>query len=197
MRLEQRIGRIDRIGQTKVARVFNLLLADSVEYRVQEVLEEKLATILAEFGVDKTADLLDSQEAGAEFERVYREALLNPAEITARVDALLSTVREQGAAAQRSAQLLAEERPLDPAAAARMRGHPLAQWLGRMVEAGVVADGGSVRRTDSAISAQWPDGREQTLVLDGEIGVLLAHEAVTDLLARCYRHAPAQAVPWL
>ena len=54
MRIEQRIGRVDRIGQKLPVKAFNLIFEDSVELRVQEVLEEKLATILDEFGVDKT-----------------------------------------------------------------------------------------------------------------------------------------------
>jgi hypothetical protein len=49
----------------------NLIFEDSVELRVQEVLEEKLATILDEFGVDKTQDVLDSAESGAVFEKLY------------------------------------------------------------------------------------------------------------------------------
>ena len=62
MRIEQRIGRVDRIGQKRPVKAFNLIFEDSVELRVQEVLEEKLATILDEFGVDKTQDVLDSAE---------------------------------------------------------------------------------------------------------------------------------------
>jgi len=54
MRLEQRIGRVDRIGQAHVVRAANFICEDSVEYRVREVLEEKLAIILDEFGIDKT-----------------------------------------------------------------------------------------------------------------------------------------------
>jgi len=56
MRLEQRIGRVDRIGQTHEVRALNLVLEDSVEHRVREVLEQKLAVIFQEFGVDKTGD---------------------------------------------------------------------------------------------------------------------------------------------
>ncbi len=63
MRLEQRIGRVDRIGQSHVVRALNLVLEDTVEFRVREVLEEKLAVILREFGVDKTGDVLDSADA--------------------------------------------------------------------------------------------------------------------------------------
>jgi len=45
VRLEQRIGRVDRIGQTHTARAINFVFEDSVEHRVREVLEEKLAVL--------------------------------------------------------------------------------------------------------------------------------------------------------
>jgi SNF2 family DNA or RNA helicase len=50
MRIEQRIGRVDRIGQKRPVKAFNLIFEDSVELRVQEVLEEKLAKKAAAFG---------------------------------------------------------------------------------------------------------------------------------------------------
>ena len=78
MRLEQRIGRVDRIGQTHVVRALNFILEGSVEYRVLEVLEQKLAAILEELGIDKTGDVLDSAQAGHMFDEMYVEAILNP-----------------------------------------------------------------------------------------------------------------------
>lgn len=55
MRMEQRIGRVDRIGQRHIVRALNFVLEDTVEHRVREVLETKLQIILDEFGVDKTS----------------------------------------------------------------------------------------------------------------------------------------------
>jgi SNF2 family DNA or RNA helicase len=71
MKLEQRIGRVDRIGQKHVVRALNFALEDTVELRVREVLEEKLQRILEEFGVDKLSDVLDSEEGGVDFEQLY------------------------------------------------------------------------------------------------------------------------------
>ena len=47
MRVEQCIGRIDRIGQKHPVKVYNLVFNNTVEHRVREVLEEKLLIILA------------------------------------------------------------------------------------------------------------------------------------------------------
>ncbi|NLB89407.1 MAG: phosphopantothenoylcysteine decarboxylase, partial [Syntrophomonadaceae bacterium] len=56
MKIEQRIGRVDRIGQQREVLVYNLILADTVENRVKAVLEEKLSVILKELGKNKTAN---------------------------------------------------------------------------------------------------------------------------------------------
>ena len=42
MRLEQRIGRVDRIGQSHAVKAVNFVLEETVEYRVREVLEEEV-----------------------------------------------------------------------------------------------------------------------------------------------------------
>ena len=42
MKIEQRIGRIDRIGQDKPIRIFNLWVKDTVEARVLDVLENRI-----------------------------------------------------------------------------------------------------------------------------------------------------------
>jgi SNF2 family DNA or RNA helicase len=93
MRVEQRIGRVDRIGQTKEVRALNLVLENSVEARVYEIWQQKLATILAEFGVDKTGDVLDSGEASVEFERLARTALLNPKALENEFDQVITDIR--------------------------------------------------------------------------------------------------------
>ena len=60
MMIEQRIGRVDRIGQKEVVQAFNMLTNNSVDLRVYEVIHEKLNSILNQLGIDKTADVLDS-----------------------------------------------------------------------------------------------------------------------------------------
>ncbi|MCK5342197.1 MAG: SWF/SNF helicase family protein, partial [Candidatus Heimdallarchaeota archaeon] len=77
MRLEQRIGRIDRIGQEHDVKVINFQLADTVEQRVRDVIETKLETIKEEFndGEDKLADILSTLQDEFSFEKIYIDAV--------------------------------------------------------------------------------------------------------------------------
>lgn len=77
MRLEQRIGRIDRIGQEHDVKIINFQLADTVEQRVRDVIETKLETIKEEFndGEDKLADILSTLQDEFSFEKIYIDAV--------------------------------------------------------------------------------------------------------------------------
>ena len=74
-RLEQRIGRIDRIGQQHNCLVFNFRLTDTIEDRVREILETKLDLIKEQFGEDRYADVLDVLEDEFSFEKIYVDAI--------------------------------------------------------------------------------------------------------------------------
>ena len=78
MKIEQRIGRADRIGQTEDVQVYNFILKDTVENRVRTVLEEKLSVILLELGIDKLQDVLDEGNADMDFTKVYIDSIANP-----------------------------------------------------------------------------------------------------------------------
>jgi len=78
MVVEQRIGRVDRIGQSHEVLALNFLLDNSVDKRVYEVVETKLTQILNEMGIDKTSDVLDSTIERDGLQRLYLTSLLNP-----------------------------------------------------------------------------------------------------------------------
>lgn len=157
MRIEQRIGRVDRIGQKWPVKAFNLIFEDSVELRVQEVLEEKLATILDEFGVDKTQDVLDSAESGAVFEKLYAQAILDPGDIEKNIDRLIQEVREQ-AKDEAAGRSYYSETVLDPTLAQQLSSHPLPFWVERMAMAYVRCEGGRVHKDLFSYTLEWPDG---------------------------------------
>ena len=130
MRLEQRVGRVDRIGQSHVVRAVNLVFAGSVEHRVQEVLEEKLAIIFEEFGIDKTGNVLDSAQAGPMFDEIYVEAILNPERVEGSVESVIARLREQARDTRTTASVLGATEDLKSGEAQQLMNPPLA-ILGR------------------------------------------------------------------
>lgn len=89
MRIEQRIGRVDRIGQKMPVRAFNLVLENSVDARVLEVLEEKLSTILRDLGADKWNDVLETVASSRGVEDLYAEAIMEPDRVDAAAEAFV------------------------------------------------------------------------------------------------------------
>lgn len=164
MRLEQRIGRVDRIGQKHVVRAVNFVLAETVEHRVRQVLEEKLAVIAEEFGVDKASDVMDSVEAEPIFDDLFVEGLRDPASIEKECDAAISQVREKVADARKNSDLLAETHPLGPDDARKWRDHPAQFWLERAITTGLPARGGSAVKNGDAWRVRWADGSESPRV---------------------------------
>ena len=75
MKLEQRIGRLDRIGQTHNVIVLNLMITDTVEQRVREVLEGKLGIIRKQYGDDKLADILSTLQEEFQFDKLFIDAV--------------------------------------------------------------------------------------------------------------------------
>lgn len=103
-RLEQRIGRVDRIGQTHTVRAFNLVCEHSVEARVLEVLEQKLAIILAELGADKRGDVLESASRRAD--DLWTTAIIDPAQFDHQAEQFAITTRTEAAEASQIAALI-------------------------------------------------------------------------------------------
>ena len=164
MRLEQRIGRVDRIGQPHVVRAFNFVLDDTVEHRVREVLEDKLAVIAEEFGVDKASDVMDSAESEQLFERLYAQGLQDPDSIERGCADIVEQVREQVSQSRENCSLLADQHELQPDDARKWRDHPAQFWLERAIVNGLTARGGAATNAGQAWRIRWPDGSESSQV---------------------------------
>ena len=78
MALEQRIGRVDRIGQKYEVKAFNMLTNNSINYRIYNIIVEKLDIIMEELGIDKTSDVLDSTIDAKKINHLYLQSLLDP-----------------------------------------------------------------------------------------------------------------------
>ena len=203
MRLEQRIGRVDRIGQTHVVRAVNFFFENSVEHRVREVLEEKLAVIFKEFGIDKTGDVLDSAQAGQIFDGLYVDAILNPDDVDTSVDKVVTRLQEQARDTQASSSVLGAAEDLEPSEARRLMAHPLPHWVERMTVSYLKAHGGKAERKRRTWNLTWPDGEELTgIVFSGKDAdqaptarhLTLANPRIRGLAMRLSRFAPGQPI---
>jgi len=76
-RLEQRMGRIHRYGQTREVTIFNLVAADTREGRVLSRLFQKLDEIRAALGNDKVFDVIDELFPGRDLAQLLTEAAAN------------------------------------------------------------------------------------------------------------------------
>lgn len=112
MKIEQRCGRADRIGQQRDVHIYNFIITDTVERRVREVLEEKLSVILKEMGVDKYSDVLDSEVAEVDFTEVYMNSLGKPRSVEKNLYPVESEVKQQVSNAQKYKDIIREEKDL-------------------------------------------------------------------------------------
>jgi len=164
MKIEQRIGRVDRIGQRHVVRAINFVLEDTVEHRVRQVLEDKLAVIAEEFGVDKASDVMDSVESEAMFDELFVHGLQNPESIEQECDVVVTQIKEKISEAKQSEDLLSDSHELDADDARKWRDHPAQFWLERAITSGLPARGGSAVKVDKAWRVKWVDGSESAQV---------------------------------
>lgn len=112
MKIEQRCGRADRIGQKRDVHIYNFIIEDTVENRVRQVLEEKLSVILKEMGVDKYSDVLDSEVAECDFTDVYMSSIGHPSKIKESIYPVESEMKQQVANAQKYKDVIREEKDL-------------------------------------------------------------------------------------
>jgi SNF2 family DNA or RNA helicase len=98
MAIEQRIGRIDRIGQTREVYVFNLATAGTIEDEVLRILDEKIN--MFELVVGEVGAILGEFEEQQEFSTLVLDAWLQGTEaaraaaFTQLEDQLLSARRQ-------------------------------------------------------------------------------------------------------
>ncbi|WP_214083938.1 DEAD/DEAH box helicase [Methanoculleus sp.] len=199
MRIEQRIGRVDRIGQTHDVMVYNMVFSGTVEQRVHEVLLEKLLVILNDLGFDKFSDVLDSSEAEQGFEDLFIRAILDPDNTDRYLDTFIASVQEQARQERQTLSSLLDQ-PLLSASDVRDYLHsPLPALTEHLVVSAIRARGGEATRGIQGLDLRWPDGRHQIGVVfaPGEDGtdrflLTVADPAVGALLTRIPAASPDQ-----
>jgi len=165
MRLEQRIGRVDRIGQAHIVKAINFVFEESVEFRVREVLEEKLQIIYQEFGIDKTGDVLDSAQAGEIFEEIFTSAILDPENVEEKIDSNLTQMKNDIEEIRKESEIYAISDEHNPDEVKQLQMHPLPYWVERMTTSYLEAYSGKAIRKQHWWELIWPDGRKQKKVV--------------------------------
>lgn len=160
MRLEQRIGRVDRIGQPKIVKAFNFVFENSVESRVLEVIEQKLAIILKETGIDKTKDVLNTPLGSELYEQMMTHVVMENREINTEVEYMLCSVEQEVTGVRERSPIYAISEEVDLSAAESLRNHPLPYWVEQMTVGYLNSHGGAAIRKHSWWDLNWPDGQE-------------------------------------
>ena len=112
MKIEQRCGRVDRIGQQRDVHIYNFIVGETVENRVREVLEEKLSVILKEMGVDKYSDVLDSEVAECDFTDVYMRSIGHASQVEKNLYPVEAEMKQQLTNAQKYKDVIREDKDL-------------------------------------------------------------------------------------
>ena len=205
MALEQRIGRLDRIGQGHIVKALNFLLEDSVESRIQEVLETKLETILREFGVDKTNDLLDSVEGSRMFDRLFIEALLEPDKLNAQAEELAQSLQSD-AASNAQSRIIQGDGSVATSELNTVSSQPLGDLLEMLIRLHLETSNGQISTTEEGqFTIQWPgDSEESPFRFPGnrntrDYGELLTldHPRIRAFLTEPSLYRKGQAIPAL
>lgn len=112
MKIEQRIGRVDRIGQQRDVFIYNFILVETVEKRVKDVLEQKLSLILKEIGIDKYADVLDNELSELNFTDAYMKSIRNPKDIEYNLKPIEEDLKTQVKNANKFKDIIHEDKDL-------------------------------------------------------------------------------------
>ena len=135
MMIEQRIGRVDRIGQKHKVLAFNMLTSNSVDLRVYQVITEKLDVIIDQLGIDKTSDVLDSAIDVKRVNQLYLQNLLNPERFDNQSDRWLNEIKSKLKNYKSTEGALPEvdENQINTVQASQIKHSPLPMWLKEMI----------------------------------------------------------------
>lgn len=159
MKIEQRIGRVDRIGQKKTVCAYNLLLQDSVECHVREVLEKKLSIIADEFGVDKTSDVLESDTSAKAYIDALTASVMEPCNIDGNVEYASNVIRSEMEGAKSVISYLDNNSSMDNNQLIKLEHIPVSYWVEHMLDAYFkYTHKGSMKENKNGFFIDWGDG---------------------------------------
>ena len=202
MRIEQRIGRVDRIGQDKIVRAINLIYENSVEGRVREVLQKKLSIILDELGIDKANDILDTSLSGDTIEKMMTHVIMENADPDEMIDQTIKNLQREMYQIRRQCAVYDISEKPDIQVTEKIRSHPLPHWIERMTTHYLQMKECKLENDLSGLNFTWPDGEkvQSAVFQSGELssdGNLLSLEnpRIRGLAMNLPQFIPGQALP--
>lgn len=189
MKIEQRIGRVDRIGQSHPVTAYNFIIKDTVEYRVRDVLENKLHVIAEEFGVDKTSDVLESDTSAKAYVDAFVSSVVKPEKLESNTDKAASIIKDEMREEKRIRRLLPASIDIDNNIAASIEKYPYRFWTEQLVRLYLEDHSGSIRETKDGYSILWPDGSRSSHITFGDPSndklsyISIADDKVKNILA--------------
>jgi superfamily II DNA or RNA helicase len=207
MVLEQRIGRVDRIGQKHTVLALNLMIDNSIDARVYEVIETKLNQIMTELGIDKTADVLDSTLETDSVNRLFMTSLLDPSRFEGESEEWLAEIREKLRQFKSTEGNLPQSRSEDIRSdkVDSIRYSPLPEWLKSMTTSWLKSNDIPYIECPIGIQTQFPGTDEQWYTFDTKTSLenpipeplTLQHEHVKQILADAVPHISETPIPVL
>ena len=173
MMIEQRIGRVDRIGQKEQVQAFNMLTNNSVDLRVYEVIVEKLNNILNQLGIDKTSDVLDSTIEMKSINNLYLRSLLDPKHFEFAEESWLHEIKEKLRNFKSTKGILpkVKESEIEYKKAAEIKHSPLPKWLEDLVVTYVKIHDGTANKNLLGIFEFKLQDIKRQVVFDSELSL--------------------------
>jgi SNF2 family DNA or RNA helicase len=205
MVIEQRIGRVDRIGQKDEVLALNFLLNNSVERRVYEVIETKLNQIMADLGIDKTADVLDSTLERESISSLFLESLLNPERFEQTSQTWLDDIKQKLKDYKSTEGSLptvnSDEIKVDKVDS--IKHSPIPNWLENLTKSYLDSKGIQYKLLLDGLGFRFPGLKEQVYTfniresLNNPIPepVSLQHEIAQTILSEAVPHQPSSNIP--
>ena len=207
MMIEQRIGRVDRIGQKHPVEAYNMLTNNSVDLRVYEVIEEKLNNIIDQLGIDKTSDVLDSAIDMKKVNKLYLQSLLDPEKFEFAGERWLNDIKSKLREYKSTEGILPQvaESEIDYKKAADVKHSPLPFWLETLVDQYTMVNNGSLTRNLLGFSEIKIQGDSRKITFDAEVAlnhpgiehITLQHDWIRKLLNDLGEFDPSSGIPVL
>jgi hypothetical protein len=205
MVVEQRIGRVDRIGQGKNVLALNLLLDNSIDKRVYEVVETKLNQIMKELGIDKTSDVLDSTLERDSLNKLYLASLLSPEKFEKESQNWLEEIKDKlkNYQSTEGALPILNSKNITTEKSDSVKYSPLPVWVETMVKCYLKSKSIDYTNLHDGVRFTFPGFKEQIYTFDVKDSVnnpipeplSLQHEIIQTILADAVPVDANQPIP--